>query len=264
MPPKMAMSPMTTNVILPTSSRRCTARQSSRILALLGLLFLSAWPAFAQLGAPAQYAGLRHGNRDCLFRSPTAQETCFDRSRLEAAQAFPFSDRVRFTVQNQHAIGTLVIGLLPAFGPAHVARFVTTTVIDPVQRRALWPRSHVAQERREIRPPLVAHDDPSASIVSESWVIRVVTAFLSRAPRDVFGRAETAMLRGTSDGRFTHATATSPRLSEYEMLGSDVHRLPTFTVTAPRRSTIPIVRRARLNGKFSEYLSRQIGECCHV
>src|SRR5688572_12784385 len=67
-----------------------------------------------------------------------------------------------------------VVGLLDRSGPAAVARFIVTIVVDTVNRRPRRTFTHVLDEHGEVAPPL-ADRDAATAVLSELRVTRPLT-----------------------------------------------------------------------------------------
>lgn len=100
------------------------------------------------------------------------------------SQAPYFSDDVR----SQLDASTLAVALVSEVGPAAITRFVIAATVDAVNRLSGRSRSHVAQKRREIIAPFVAHPDAECAIAWVTDIARIVTTVLCASPRFVFAR----------------------------------------------------------------------------
>lgn len=97
------------------------------------------------------------------------------------------------TASDRSGVVMAVLRLLVARGPAAIAGFIGTVVVDAIQRmhwRRAWP--HIVQKRREIGQPALADRDPSAPVPGISGGKSVSAALFHGQPRAIFtahGRA---------------------------------------------------------------------------
>lgn len=82
--------------------------------------------------------------------------------------------------------GAPLVSLLRFFvSPSAVSRLVVPIVIDSINRVLFWSRSHIGDKIVVTGKPSVAYCYATASIISKSPVIRVVTSVLHRRPNIV-------------------------------------------------------------------------------
>jgi hypothetical protein len=144
------------------------------------------------------------------FIRPTAQQSPFYSARTKSEQSFPFAHRMSLSVVGNHAIGTSVVRLDGERCPSTVAGLIIAGVVDAVQRVALWARSHVGQESREVRAPFIADGDSSVPVVLIGPLASVVAPRFHGSPRNVFARAIQAVRQLTFSGRFIVEASAAP------------------------------------------------------
>lgn len=90
--------------------------------------------------------------------------------------------------------------------PSAIARFVVHVVVDSVKSSALRLMTHICKELLKGVQPLRAHRDASASVISESFVIRIGASLFRQCPANVFrcsarSTPSHAMCRASLGGR---------------------------------------------------------------
>lgn len=123
------------------------------------------------------------------FQRPAALQSVQQRVGTQAASSRPLRQIVRLAVKCQAVIRALVVHLLDACRPAHIARFVMAVRIDAVNRMlARWTKTDVRQKRREVIAPFIADADAAPAVMPKAFVRWIIASLFHLAPRPVFGR----------------------------------------------------------------------------
>lgn len=70
--------------------------------------------------------------------------------------------------------------------PSAITRLVVAVVVDSLDRVPVRPRPHVAQERRKVVSPLVAHADAAPAVVGVAGRCGIVATLFRVLPRPIF------------------------------------------------------------------------------
>lgn len=125
-----------------------------------------------------------HRRQDGPLVAPPAIEPTHNPSRWNAVKLCPLGDASRFTAQRDEVIISFIPILFCVAGPLAIAWFVTLVILDPLQRAAIRPRSHVGLERGEL-VPAVAYGDPSTAVSSIGRAPRIKAPGHHPSPRAV-------------------------------------------------------------------------------
>jgi hypothetical protein len=129
------------------------------------------------------------------FIRPPAIAPIREESDREAALVCVLTERHCLPVNRNGAISATVVVLLNSGGPAAILRRVRSVVVKAVKGIPRWARPHVRQERTEIIPPAVAHNDAAATVQPTFMVREPIAASFSLAPHAVFAHLSTGCCR---------------------------------------------------------------------
>ena len=159
-------------------------------------------------------------------------------------------------------LAALIVSLLQWSGPAAIPWSVGTIVVDAIQRHAgIWAAPHVAQEGREIVPPLVAHGDAATAPSRIVVVVFAVATPLSSLPRSPLFRRPSDRRLSVSDLRSTDAlvSQTPATLGESGPERGKKHDALAATIAGTPPSRVSTDAPKALNGnESSESLSSEI------
>lgn len=157
--------------------------------------------------------------------------------------------------------------LLAPSGPADVARFITTVVVDPVDACIRRLRPDMIEERLEVGEPLRAHGDPTSAVVGPALGVGVGAALLHAHPGRPFRTARLAVpgVRGPHaacalGGKLSTQAAAGLRAAapEYPAVGhSDA---PAVTPAPPQRVVTASPIGSPLDNQAPESLTRQVDQ----
>ena len=91
-------------------------------------------------------------------------------------------------------MSTLIASLLRSGGPATIAGFVITVVVDAINRSARRLLTHVLKERHKAEPPSIAHGDAASAVEPPVLSVWIRASSDHCRPRGIRGRPESAGL----------------------------------------------------------------------
>jgi hypothetical protein len=92
-------------------------------------------------------------------------------------------------------VGALVVVLFASSGPSTVARFIPSTIVEPVEGMiGAWSKSHVCKEHDEALEPAVANSNTSPTVAMEHRVVRFCAAVDHSLPNAIFCGLRLTML----------------------------------------------------------------------
>ncbi len=145
---------------------------------------------------------------ECAFDRPSALEACRDSSLSDADS---FSRRRDRRIRSYADVRAFIAVLLKFGGPAAVGGSIVAVIVDTVYgmfRR--WARTHISVKGHKVGPPLIAHGDPSASIIPIRGARSAVAPILNLCPDGVFWQyLRCAVLAPSLRGFFATQTATA-------------------------------------------------------
>ncbi len=187
-----------------------------------------------------------------LLDTPARLQSAVQGNKANACFLRPFHQTHCPSVVRNQMICTLISGLLLWGGPAAVARFVITVVVNAVNgmfRRRLWP--HVSKEIDEGLQPAVAHYNIAPTIPVVAAITRVAASFTHSCPRIPFRRPRHSVA-GTCAPSTLGASTTSKIGSDNWLLRS------AFAAAEPFDRPAIIVRMKLKNRPFPKCLASQV------
>lgn len=132
--------------------------------------------------------GRAHGLSQRAFNGPPKMQALMQRLEFDARCFRPRNQRHGSTIVGQEDVGSPISLLFRPRAPLHIAGFVSTIVIDPIDTvKGRRTRTNIGKELCE-RIPLRADSDTPPTIVRVLGVARIHAASTQLKPRGVFGR----------------------------------------------------------------------------
>ena len=131
------------------------------------------------------------------FNGPIVSQSPIDNSSVQADDATPFRDGVRFTVPRQLcARGRIaIVRLFSPCRPTYVAGLIVPVFVRPAIQRVFHrrPQTDISKEIQKRFTPVRTDEHTSATVPSIGWMLRVFAALDHHQPHDVFRRAVLAV-----------------------------------------------------------------------
>ena len=176
-------------------------------------------------------------NRRCPLGKPLAFRNSTGNPSVDSADRDIFQStsvlkKHFYAIKNDISVGACIPRLFIACCPSAVFFAVTTIIVNPIQRAALWSAAHVGK-KAFVFGPLVAIGNSSAAVVWPLGSVGVVAPALHSRPNSVFSGIAIAM-GGCFFGRklFPEATATNNKAAPKRVERS-YSAIPAITQVAP-------------------------------
>lgn len=200
------------------------------------------------------------------FCCPALEQSRSNHAGAPSQPLGPFDRGHSFAMMCQQPIGPRVPHLHGASRPSHIAMLIAARIIDAVERMlATWAWPNIAHELLKAIGPFLADGDASATVVWESFVARIQTAFFHGMPIVIGARVPHAMFAAHGADRFALQATTAACVPAPERIRTDNHLCSAGTSTSPLNAaerTAGICRtwpwQAAQNGQASYGMSRKI------
>lgn len=163
--------------------------------------------------------------------------------------------------KNNDARNSPVVRLLGFRRPTAVPRLVVTVNVDPIERFAGWPRTHISQKRVKIVLPFLTHSDPAPSILRVFGIVWVIASRLCVVASAQFWCAfspkRMAVLLRSGNGDLVSQAAAACCQSGPDTFECDRSRGAAKAGKFPHRAA-PIVRRPLQSRQPAVFLSGNI------
>lgn len=164
---------------------------------------------------------------------PAAPDSFVEHESPDAKQTRPASQGQRFASVGVQLDATPIIRLLKGCCPAAIVGFVSSRVVDSIQRMPLRARPHISEERFEGVAPLSTHSNALGAVARIWPVTNVIATPLRLSPRDVCWRTRHAMRAVACGGNIAQQTsATASHTTNERTTVIDAKR-SAFAVTVP-------------------------------
>lgn len=163
---------------------------------------------------------------------PSTEKPTFERSGRELERSFPCRKSHRLTIMSQAMDEMSVVVLNKTCRPSAVPWFIVTIIVNPIECQSGRTRPHVAEERREISTPFLAHGDSTQAIMSCERSLLTVATALGLAPSAIFSGSRKSMcsVSGRRDGTSKTPAAFARPLSQSSVIDSTFRSAVTPTV----------------------------------
>lgn len=168
------------------------------------------------------------------FQAPSAFQSGTDQGAVQTVFRTIYRRWQRTVRRVNQMDRAFVPRLFNAGRPAAVGGGIRTLVIHSVDRViALWPRSHIGKEPREIIEPFRTDGDPSSAVVFIGWICGIRAALNQALPRLVFPRVVQAVSEHLIPRDFPLPTAATERVLATQIMRGDDVFITAITPTAP-------------------------------
>lgn len=196
--------------------------------------------------------------KDALDR-PSAIDSRLQRLLLQAQVCGPRLDTHRETVMGQARL--LVPGLLGAWNPFRVARFVVAIHIHTLNRVSGWAWPHVGKELSKVCQPLRAHLNAAATVILVFGQLLIQAAIAGVLPSVVLAAGvalSVVSVEKVSLGRDLTRQTTATHLTGPQRLTPDSAGITAFASTGPCQLATESIWRQANNRETAEGLSSEV------
>ena len=213
-----------------------------------------------------KFRAIPHRGCKSLLYCPSVLQSLVQGVAVYSQLACPISQTESTPIKGQPSVTSHVSFLCLWENPRTVRGRIAFVVIDPfnsMMRR--WSGSHVSEKALERLTPVFADNNPSPSVVSIAFVLRVMASLDHCIPSAVFRGLEAntvvAVFGDTSQQVLPSETPTAS-LSSENLVRSDYKWLPAITDTMPIGRGVPFlcsqVASKRRDSQTTESLSGQV------
>lgn len=134
-------------------------------------------------------------SRESLFKRHSLSQSLTNRRSGCAKPTRPFRQRKSFAIEREKAHDASILVLLSPCCPSAIFFAVRAIIVDPINRvRSRWFPSHVGEKSRKRIQPYLTNNNTASAIISESRMLRMMTARCHIDPRAVFIRFRKPMI----------------------------------------------------------------------
>lgn len=184
---------------------------------------------------------LPSGCTQCLFSMPVKviDSIGYDRSG-DPGPLGPFHQRERHPIVIDQPIASSIACLVFPSGPTAIARLVATVVVGiSIQRHSRRARPHITKKSLKTALPLLAHSNPTATVITVVLAFWVRTSPLCSLPRSILVAvlvlSRVAMGKAVCVRDFSFKTAATQRRANSQLSTESNGYSSAFTATAPSR-----------------------------